>query len=50
MGKERYDAGIKTTHPDLIQSALKLFEEIWNDTESTPFSEKYPQEPKSKTT
>jgi hypothetical protein len=34
MGKERYDAGIKTTHPDLVQSTLNLFEQIWNEPES----------------
>jgi len=39
MGKERYDAGIKTTHPDLIQSALSLFEQIWNEPESLPLED-----------
>jgi len=34
IGKERYDAGIKTSHPDLVNSALKLFEQIWNEPES----------------
>lgn len=42
LGKERYDAGVKTMHPDLVNSAIDLFEEIWNDPESTPFIEKYP--------
>jgi len=42
MTKERYDAGIKTSHPDLIESAVKLFEEIWN--ESSPLLEKYEDE------
>jgi hypothetical protein len=42
IGKERHDAGVKTTHPDLIKSAIELFEEIWNDTESRPLDEKYP--------
>jgi len=42
MGLERYDAGIKTSHPDLIESAVKLFEEIWN--ESSPLLEKYEDE------
>jgi len=32
--KERYDAGIKTTHPDLVKSAVKLFEEIWSEPKS----------------
>ena len=34
IGKERYDAGIKTRHPDLVKSAIKLFEQIWNESES----------------
>jgi len=34
IGKERYDAGIKTSHPDLVKSALELFEQIWNEPES----------------
>jgi hypothetical protein len=42
IGKERHDAGVKTTHPDLIKSAIELFEEIWSDTESRPLDEKYP--------
>jgi len=42
MGLERYDAGIKTSHPDLIESAVKFFEEIWN--ESSPLLEKYEDE------
>jgi hypothetical protein len=42
VSKERYDAGVKTVNPDLIASALKLFDEIWTDPESTPLIEKYP--------
>ena len=34
IGKERYDAGIKTRHPDLVESAIKLFDQIWNEPES----------------
>lgn len=34
IGLERYDAGIKTTHPDLVKSAIELFEQIWNEQES----------------
>jgi hypothetical protein len=34
IGKERYDAGIKTSHPDLIQSAIDFFEQVWNDSET----------------
>lgn len=34
IGKERYDAGIITKHPDLVNSALKLFEQIWKEPES----------------
>lgn len=41
--KERHDAGIITGHPDLVQSAVELFDQIWNDTESIVLSEKYPK-------
>jgi len=34
ISKERYDAGIKTRHPDLVKSATELFEQIWNEHES----------------
>jgi len=34
IGRDRYDAGIKTRHPDLVKSAIKLFEQIWNEPES----------------
>jgi hypothetical protein len=34
IGRDRYDAGIKTRHPDLIKSAMNLFEQIWNEPES----------------
>jgi len=34
IGRERYDAGIKTKHPDLVKSAVELFEQIWNESES----------------
>jgi hypothetical protein len=39
IGKERYDAGIRTTHPDLILSAIRLFEQVWKDSESTTIAE-----------
>ncbi len=39
IGKERYDAGIKTRHPDLVESAVKLFEEIWNQDASIPLED-----------
>jgi hypothetical protein len=42
MSKERYDAGIKTRNPDLVGSALRLFEQIWNEPESLPLDKKYP--------
>jgi hypothetical protein len=42
IGRERLDAGIKTKHPDLVKSALELFDEIWNTTESIPLGEMYP--------
>lgn len=34
MGEERYDAGIKTGHPDLVRHAIDLFEDVWNDRHS----------------
>jgi len=34
IGRERYDAGIKTGHPDLVESAIELFEQIWKEPES----------------
>lgn len=34
IGKERHDAGIKTKHPDLVSSALQLFQQIWKEPES----------------
>ena len=43
MSKERYDAGIKTNNPDLVISARELFNQIWNEPESLPFTEKYPE-------
>lgn len=36
IGRERYDAGIKLRHPDLIESAVQLFDQIWNEPESIP--------------
>jgi hypothetical protein len=39
IGRERYDAGIKTRHPDLVRSAVELFEQIWNEPESMPLEE-----------
>jgi len=41
IGRERYDAGVKTSHPDLVNSAKELFEKIWNDPDSLPLNEKY---------
>jgi len=43
MGKERYDAGIKTQHPDLVRAAVHLFEQIWNESESTELNDQYPE-------
>jgi hypothetical protein len=34
IGKERYDAGIKTTNPDLVKSAINFFEQVWIDSET----------------
>ena len=39
IGKERYDSGIKTRHPDLVKSAIELFEQIWDEPESIPFED-----------
>jgi len=39
IGRERYDAGIKTRHPDLVKSAVDLFEQIWNEPESIPLED-----------
>lgn len=39
IGRERYDAGIKTSHPDLIQSAVNFFEQVWNDSETCTLEE-----------
>ena len=39
IGIERYDAGIITKHPDLVKSAVELFEQIWNEAESIPLEE-----------
>ena len=33
---ERYDAGIKTMNPDMVKSAVELFEQMWNEPESKP--------------
>lgn len=39
IGRERYDAGISTRNPDLVHSAVKLFEQIWNEPESIPLED-----------
>lgn len=44
IGRERYDAGVKTIHPDLVQSAVQLFEQIWKEPESVSLDKKYPEE------
>lgn len=33
-GRERQDATLKKRHPDLLESATRLFEQIWNEQES----------------
>jgi predicted glycosyltransferase involved in capsule biosynthesis len=43
IGRERYDAGIRTSNPDVIKAAIKLFNEIWEEPESSSLLEKYPQ-------
>ena len=42
IGRERYDAGVKTRHPDLIKSAVELFAQIWNEPESIPLKDYKP--------
>lgn len=39
LGRERYDAGIKTRNPDLVKSTVELFEQIWNEAESIDLEE-----------
>ncbi len=39
IGRERYDAGIITKHPDLLKAAIQLFEEIWSEQESKPIED-----------
>jgi len=36
---ERYDAGLKTQHPDLVQSAMEFFEKVWKDHDSQALDE-----------
>ena len=42
IGRERYDAGVKTMHPDLVKSAVELFEQIWTEPESIPLNDYEP--------
>lgn len=39
IGLDRYDAGIKTKHPDLLKSAIDFFEKVWNYSESQPLQD-----------
>ena len=39
IGVERFDAGIKTNHPDLILEAKKLFEHIWSESKPLKLEE-----------
>ena len=39
IGKERYDAGIITSHPDLVKSAIDFFERIWKKSGSKNLNE-----------
>lgn len=39
MGRERYDAGIRTRHPDLVESAIAFFDEVWQDSGSIKIEE-----------
>jgi len=45
IGRERYDAGVKTNNPDLVKSAVELFDQIWNEPESVPL-EDFAKKPK----
>jgi len=44
IGRERYDAGIMTKHPDLVDSAIRLFDQIWNDDQSEDLTKRYVEE------
>ena len=45
MGMNRRDAGIHTSHPDLVQSAYEYFIKVWNEERgSIPLDEKFPDE------
>jgi hypothetical protein len=41
IGLERYDAGIKTEHPDLLLSAIEFFEQLWEQPESKPLDKAF---------
>ena len=48
MNEERKDAGIKTSHPDLIESAFDYFNKVWEDEyNSEGLDEMYPPPSKS---
>jgi hypothetical protein len=34
IAQERLDAGLKTSHPDLVKSTAQFFDRIWNEPES----------------
>jgi hypothetical protein len=41
---ERRDIGILTEHPDLVEAAVRYFDELWNeDSETSKLDEEYPQ-------
>ena len=47
MTMDRRNAGISTTHPDLVQSAYKYFMKIWEEKrDSIPLDEKFPDKRK----
>lgn len=47
MTMDRRNAGISTTHPDLVQSAYKYFMKVWQEErDSIPLDEKFPDERK----
>ena len=45
MGMNRRDAGIHTTHPDLVKSAYDFFMKVWKEERgSIPLDVKFPDE------
>ena len=48
MNEERRDVGIRTCHPDLVESVYDYFNSVWNDVrDCVPLDEMYPDERKN---